>query len=64
MLPERNQAETILPGMVWNVWVIDFVQERFQDMSPVDFESTVIKTWDSGTKEGLGIEEVRSQQQE
>ena len=47
--------------MVWDVWVLDFVQEKIQDMSPGDFESLFIKVWNSETKEGLRIEEAKSQ---
>ena len=47
-----------------NVWVLDFVQERFHDMSPGDFESTFIKAGGSETKKRLKIEEVRLLQQE
>ena len=39
------------------MWVIDFVQERFHNMSPGDFESMCIKAGDSEAKEGLKVEE-------
>ena len=44
--------------------VLDFVQEKFHNTSPGDFESMFIKAGDSETKEGLKIKEARSQQQE
>ena len=44
--------------------VLDLMQERFHNMSPSDFESTFIEAGDNETKEGLKIEEARSQQQE
>ena len=44
--------------------VLAFVQERFPDMSSDDVESKFIKAGDSETKEGLKIEEARSQQQQ
>ena len=47
-----------------SVRVLDFVQERFHNTSPGDFESMFIKAGDSETKEGLKIKESRSQQQE
>lgn len=40
----------ICPGIVWNMWVVYFVQERLQDESPGDFESLFTKAWDSKTK--------------
>ena len=50
--------------MVWNVWVLDFVRERWQDTSPGDFESTFIEAGDSEAKEGLKVEDTGSEQQE
>ena len=41
-----------------SVWVLDFMQQRFHNMSPIDFESAFIKAGDSETKEGLRVEEV------
>ena len=35
-------------------WVLDFRQERFHHMDPVDFERMFIKVGDSETKKGLG----------
>ena len=40
------------------MWVLDFVQERFHNTSPGDFESTFIKARDSEIKEGLRVEEA------
>ena len=54
----------VCPGTVWNVWALDFVQERFHDTSPGDFESTFIKAGDSKTKGEIKIKESRSQQPE
>ena len=51
-------------GRVWNVWVLDFVQKKFPDTSPGDFESVFIKAGASETQEGLRIEEARSQKQD
>ena len=36
------------------VWVLDFVEERFHNMSPGDFDSIFIKAGDSETREDLG----------
>lgn len=47
----------------WNVWVLlDFVQERIQDMSQGDFESMFIKAWDSKTKKVFRTEAAESQE--
>ena len=46
--------------MVWNVWVLDFMQERFRHLSPDDFESMFIKAGDSETKERFKIKEAKS----
>ena len=43
--------------------LLDFVQERFQDVSGGDFENACIKAGDSETEEGLSIEEARPQPQ-
>ena len=43
---------------VWNMWVVYFVQEGFQDESPGDFGSLFIKAWDSETN-GLRIEKSK-----
>ena len=51
-----------LLGMVWNVWFLDFMQERFQDTSSDDFESTFIKNEDSEIKEGLRVDKARTQE--
>ena len=40
------------------MWGFDFVQERFHNMSPGDFQSMFMKAEDSVTKEGLRVEEV------
>ena len=47
-----------LPQAGHSVWVLDFVQERFHDMIPGDFEGTFIVAEDSETKEGLKAEEA------
>ena len=39
------------------MWVLDFLQERFHNMSPGDF----IKAGDSETKERLTVEEARGE---
>ena len=49
-----------LPSMVENEWVLDFMWERFHDMSSGDLESMFITAGDSETQEGLKIEEARS----
>lgn len=51
-----------LPWHVWNMWVLDFMQKRFHNMNPGNFESMFIKSGDNKIKEGLRIEETRSQQ--
>ena len=50
----------VCPSTVWNVWILDFVQERIQDMSPGNFESAISKGRDSETEERLRVEEARS----
>ena len=45
------------------MWVLDFVQERFHNISPGDFDSMFIKAGNSEIKERLKIEEARSQEQ-
>ena len=40
-------------GLAWSAWVLDFMQERFHNMSPGGFESTFIKAGDSETSKGL-----------
>ena len=40
------------------MWGFDFVQERFHNMSPGDFQSMFMKAEGSATKEGLRVEEV------
>lgn len=42
---ERNQVNVVLPQHGLECVVLDFVQERFQDMNPGDFESAFIE-WD------------------
>ena len=42
-----------LPSMVENEWVLDFMWERFHDMSSGDLESMFITAGDSETEEGL-----------
>ena len=44
-------------GPADNVWVLDFVQERFHNTSPGDFWGMFIKAGDSETKEGDRVEE-------
>lgn len=39
------------------MWVLDFVQERFHEVSPADTESVFIKAGDSETRAGLGLKE-------
>ena len=51
----------VCPGTVWNAWVLDFMQERFHNKSPGEFESTFVNAENSETKEGLRIEEARGQ---
>ena len=57
---EGNRTEVGLPSMVENEWVLDFMWERFHDMSSGDLESMFITAGDSETQEGLKIEEARS----
>ena len=59
---EGKKDMGMLPGggACWNVWVLAFMQ-KIQDTSPGDFESTLIKSGVSGTKEGLKMKETRSQ---
>ena len=38
----------------YSVWVLDFMQEIFHDMTPGDFESMLTKAEDSETRKGLG----------
>ena len=40
------------------MWVLDFMEQRFHNMSPGDFESVSIKAGDSEMKERLKIEEA------
>lgn len=63
MSMDKDQAEASLSWHDLGCVVLDFLHERFQDTSPGDFENTFIKAWDSETKEGLRIEEARSQQE-
>ena len=47
--------------MVWlasSMWVLDFVQERFHNMSPGDSESTFMEAGGSETKKGFRVEEA------
>ena len=37
------------------MWVLDFMEQRFHNMSPGDFESVFIKAGDSETKGGLRV---------
>ena len=46
--------------MVWNMWVLNFMQERFYVKGPGDFDNMFIKAEDSETKEGLKVEKARS----
>ena len=46
--------------VVWNIWVLDSMQERFHNTSPGNFESTFVKAVVSKTKEELKIEKARS----
>ena len=39
-----------------SMWVLDFMQKRFHNMRPADFERMFIKAGDSETKEGLRVE--------
>ena len=48
-------------GPSGSVWVLDFMQERFHNKSPGEFESTFVNAENSETKEGLRIEEARGQ---
>lgn len=40
---KRLGLRQVYSSMVRNVWVLDFIQEIFHDMSSGDFESTFIK---------------------
>ena len=55
---ERYQTGTRptvgLPQTACSVWVPDFVQQRFNNMSPGDFDCMFIKAGDSETRKGLG----------
>ena len=42
-----------LPRASGSVWVFDFIQERFRNTSPGDYEGTFIKAADSKTRKGL-----------
>ena len=43
-----------LPQAGGGVWVLDFMQERFHNTRPGDFESMLVKAGDSETRKGLG----------
>ena len=58
LLPERNPPQLVCLQLADSVWVLDSVQESFQNRSPGDFESIFIKAADSETKEGLKVEEA------
>ena len=50
--------EWVCLELACSVWGVDFVQERFHNTSPGDFESRFSKAGDSETKEGLRGEEA------
>ena len=49
--PSWNRSASGQPVIVW---VLAFVQEKFHNISPGDFESTFIKVRHSETRKGLG----------
>ena len=42
-----------LTRVIYSVWILDFVWERFHNTSPGDYEGTFIKAGDSKTRKGL-----------
>ena len=46
--------EQVCLRLAYSVWVLDFMQEIFHDMTPGDFESMLTKAEDSETRKGLG----------
>lgn len=55
MLSKREPgSEWVCLGPSGSVWDLDFLQERFHNMSASDFENIFIKAEDSKTKKGLG----------
>ena len=41
-------------GPAGRVWVLDFVQERFHNRNPSDYEGVFIKAGDTETRKRLG----------
>ena len=50
--------EQVCLRLASSLWVLDFVQKRFHNMSPGDFEGMFIKAGGSETKDGLMVEEA------
>lgn len=54
MLLDRGPGpEQVCVGPDGSVWVLDFMQERFHNMSSGDFEDAFIKAEDHETRKGL-----------
>ena len=58
LLLDMNQPEWVCLRMACSVWVLDFPQERFHNMSPGDFDSMLIMAGDSKAQERLRVEEA------
>ena len=54
MLLNRDPAQWVCLGQACSVWVLDFVQEKFHNTSPSDFEKMFVKAEDSETRKALG----------
>ena len=55
---QESGSKQVSLGPAGSVWVLDFVWERFHNMSLGDFESAFIKAGESETKEWLRVEEA------
>ena len=53
MLLDKSMALRGVPRASCRVWVPDFVQERFHNMSLGDYDDAFIKSGDSETRKGL-----------
>lgn len=59
MLPNGGQAQCrSVSGWPVLWWVLGFMEKTFYNTDPVGFASTIIKTGDDETKEGLRVEEA------
>ena len=50
---DQGSPERDCHHIFWNVWVLDFVLERFHYMSPGDFESMSVRAGDNEKRKGL-----------